>query len=148
MINWIKNNPTLTIAIYGAILSTIAIGWNIYNTRQDRPKVRVSAYFGIFGHSKGAEGPFFIVEAINKGRRSVHLSSVGLKGEKGNLINTTTLSLPYELKEGKSHSEWFKIEELKDREFNFVWYRDETGKIYKSGNIKKELANYFNSKKN
>jgi len=139
---------TTYIAVYGAILSTIAIGWNIYNNLQDRPKVKVTGKFGFFGSSKGAEGPFFFVKAVNKGRRSVHLSSVGLRSGEEDLINIQTISLPHELKEGKSHSEWFKIEELQDREFDFAWYRDETGKWYKSKSIKNKLNNYFNSKKN
>lgn len=66
MIGWIRHNPTLAVALYGAFLSTIAIIWNIYNSYQDRP-------------------------------------------------------------------------------FDFAWYRDETGKLYKSKSIKNKLNNYFKS---
>ena len=138
---------TTYVAIYGAILSTIAIGVHIYNAIQDRPKIKVTAKFGFFGYSKGVSETFFFVKAINKGRRSVHLSSVGLRGEKGDLINIHTISLPFELKEGKSHREWFKPEELKNRKLDFAWYLDETGKMYKSKSIRKKLEDYFKSER-
>lgn len=147
MSEWIKNNFTLVIALYGALLSTIALIWNIYNNSQDKPKIKVLAKFGFFGSSNGAEGPFFFVNAINKGKRSISLSSVGLRSGKEDLINTQTLSLPCELDGGKSHTEWFEIDKLKNRQFNFAWYRDETGKLHRSKSIKNKLNNYFNSKK-
>lgn len=43
-----------------------------------------------------------------------------------------------------SHSEWFELKDLKDRQFNFGWYKDQTRKLYKTKSIKKKLNNYFN----
>jgi hypothetical protein len=138
---------TIMIAIYGAILSTIAIVWNIYNNLQDRPKIEITARFGFFGSSTGAEGPFFFVDAINHGKRSIYLSSVGLRGGKEDLVSLKSVGLPCELKAGQSHSEWFEIEKLRNRRFDFAWYKDATGKTYKSRSISKKLENYFKSKK-
>ena len=136
-------NLTDYIALYGAILSTIAIGWNIYNNLQDRPKIKVTGKFGFMDSSKGVEGPFFFVEVVNKGRRSVYLSSFGLRSGEEDLIPNRITGVPCELKSGTSHNEFFKIDELKDRNFDFAWYRDETGKLYQSKSIKKKLNNYF-----
>ena len=147
MINWIKDNSTLTIAIYGAILSTIALIWNIYNNLQDKPKVKVTAKFGFTSSAIGTSGHLLIVTAVNKGKRHVYLSSMGLRSGKEDLINMKTIGLPCELKGGGSHSEWFEVNELKDRQFDFAWYRDATGRLYKSKNIKNKLNNYFNPKK-
>jgi hypothetical protein len=122
-------------------VSTIAISWNIYNNLQDRPKVKIETSIGFFeGDTKKR---FFFVKAINKGKRAVHLSSVGLREDDGELVKRKTIGLPCELKEGKAHNEWFEMSELKDKKFNFAWYRAETGKLYKSENIKKKLDNYF-----
>lgn len=149
MVDFIQNmNPTTLLAIYGAILSTVAIGWNIYNNLQDRPKVKVTGKFGFMDSSKGVEGPFFFVKVINKGRRSVYLFSVGLRTKNEEMIKLKTIGLPCELAEGKSHSEWFKPKDLEGKEFNFAWYRDETGKLYKSKSIRQKLKNYFDSEKN
>jgi len=132
------------LTIYGAVLSTVAIGWNIYNNLQDRPKIKVTTSFGCMSGSKKT---FFFVSAVNHGKRSVFLSSIGLRSGKKDLLNIKTISLPYELKGSTSHSEWFDVSELKNRQFDFAWYKDETGKMHKSKSIRKKINNYFNSEK-
>jgi len=139
-------NLTDYIALYGAILSTIAIGWNIYNNLQDKPKVKVTAKFGFTSSTTGNSGDLLIVTAVNKGKMSVYLSSIGLRSGKEDLLNLKTIGLPCELKGGESHSEWFEIHKLKNKQFDFAWYRDKTGKLYKSKSIKKKLNNYFKNK--
>src|SRR3989344_5307327 len=119
-------NLTDYIALYGAILSTIAIGWNIYNNLQDKPKIKVTAKFGFTSSVTGINGPLLIVKVVNKGKRSVYLSSMGLRSEKEDLLNLKTIGLPCEIKGGGSHSEWFEVSELKNRQFDFAWFRDAT----------------------
>lgn len=144
MIGWIRHNLALAVALYGASLSTIAIIWNIYNSYQDRPKIKVETSLGFF--TPDTRKTFLFIKVINTGKRSIYLSSVGLRSGEEDLINLKTISLPSELKERCSHNEWFAIDELKDRQFDFAWYRDETGKLYKSKSIKNKLNNYFKSK--
>lgn len=149
-VEFVKNNSTLIIAIYGAILSTIVVGWNIYNTIQDRPKVKVIVNFGAMQSSQGVEGPFLFVRAVNKGRRSVYLSSFGLRSGKDDLIPLRVTGMPCELKGSTSHTEWFTPDELKKmkgKRVFFAWYRDETGKVYKNYEITRKLDNYFKSEK-
>ena len=138
---WIQTN---LIAVIAVVLSAFAILWNIYNSFQDRPKIKIIAKFGFMA---GSEKTFLFVDAINKGRRSIHLSSVGLRSDKDDLLNIHTFGLPHELKENTSHSEWFDVDKLRNRTFDFAWYKDQTGRIYKSKSIKKKLNNYFNSEK-
>ena len=135
---------TTFIAIYGALLSTIAVGWNIYNASQDKPKIRVITNFG-FMNGSNLKKIFLFIKAINKGRRPTTLSLVGIRCEENDLINIKNNNLPFELKEGKSHSEWFDVEELKNKPCSFGWYKDETGKMYKSKSIRKKINNYFSS---
>ena len=142
IIEFFVENYVLILAIYGAILSTIGIIWKIYS---DRSKIKINAKFGFMS---GSEKTFFFVNAINKGRRPVILSSVGIRCEENDLINIKTISLPYKLNEGASHTEWFEVEELKNKPCSFAWYKDETGKLYKSKSIRQKLKNYFNSEKN
>jgi len=144
---FITENYIMLLAIYGAVISTFGIILSAYNYSRDKAKIKVKANFGFMQSSIGAEGPFFFVEAINRGRRPVTLSSVGIRMGKEDLINIKTVSLPMELGEGKSHNEWFTLDELRSRNCDFAWYKDETGKIYKSKSIKQKLHNYFNSKK-
>ena len=140
-------NLTDYLAIYGAVLSSIGFIWHVYKSNKDKAKIVVNANFGFFGSSGGAEGPFFFVKAINKGQRPINLSSVGIRLDNDeDLINLRTFTLPKKLEEGSSHSEWFILEDLKDKKCLFAWYKDETGKLYKSKSIKKKLNNYFRSK--
>jgi hypothetical protein len=141
---------TIYIAIYGAILSTIAVGWNIYNNSQDRPRIEIKANFGFMLPDNGGK-TFLFIKAINHGKRSIYLSSFGLRSGNDDVINPEpSFGLPHELKPNSSHSEWFDMSKLGkhgDRQFDFAWYRDETGKLYKSKNIKNKLNNYFKSLK-
>lgn len=138
---------TLGIAIYGAVLSTAALLWKIYNNLQDKPKIKVTAEFGFLDFGKKPSETQLIITAVNKGKRSVYLSSVGLRSGKENLIKLHPVGLPCKLEGGGSHSEWFEAEKLKDRKFNFAWYRDATGKLHRSKDISKKLETYFRSEK-
>ena len=129
------NNYVIIVAGYAALLSTlstIGIIWKIY---ADRPKIKINTSFGFMNGSK------------NKGRRPIILSSVGIRCEKKDLINIKTISLPNKLNDGESHTEWFEVEELKNKPCSFAWYRSQTGRLYKSKSIRKKINNHFNSNK-
>jgi len=121
--------------------------WNIYNKLQEKPRIKVTAKFGFTEIAKEISENLLIVTAVNKGKSSIYLSSFGLRSGKDDLISLNAVGLPCELKGGSSHSEWFKAEKLNNRRFDFAWYKDATGKIYKSKSITKKLSNYFYSKK-
>ena len=144
MIGWIQNNSTI-IAVYGAFISTVALIWNIYNKLQERPRIKVTAKFGFTEMGGEISDNLLIITAVNKGKNSAHLSSVGLRSGEDDLVNIHSIGLPCELKGGMSHSEWFKADKLNNRKFDFAWYKDATGKTYKSKRITKKLNNYFNS---
>jgi hypothetical protein len=149
MINWVTNNPTFALAIYGSILSTVAILWNIYNNLQDRPKIKVTTCFGFTHSGVKLSETMFLIKIVNKGKRSIYLSSFGLRSGEEDVfpqINHPT-GLPCELKGGNSHTELIEVKKLHGRKYDFAWYRDETGKIYKSKSIRKKLEHYFNSEK-
>ena len=140
-------SSTALIATYGAILSTIAVGWNIYNNLQDRPKIKVIARLGSFMGTKELSKLFLFIKIVNSGRKSVHLSSFGLQTKKEDVFSLRQSALPFELLPGKSHDEHFDLDKLKDKKIELGWYRDEIGKMYKTKNIKKMLENYFESNK-
>ncbi len=147
IIEFIEGNYVILLAVYGAIISTLGIIFGIYNYNRDKAKIKIETSFGFFSGTIEDGKTFFFVKAINRGRRPITLSSVGIRMREGDLLNIKTLSLPNELGEGKSHNEWFTLDELRDKDCEFAWYRDETGKLYKSKNIKQKLHNYFNSRK-
>jgi hypothetical protein len=137
------------IAIYGAVVSTIALGWNIYKYFQEKPKIKVDVKLGAIIYKKSGVGETkLIISIVNKGGKSIYLSSSGLRSGGDNFQNLSSNDLPCELKSGCSHDEFFDVKKLKrDREYDFGWYRDATGKMYKSKSIKKKINNYFKSEK-
>jgi len=146
MIDWISLNLTLIIAIYGASLSTIITITKIYYILKDKAKIKVTAKFGFITGLPEMSENLLIITAINKGRRSVTLSSFGIRTkDKQNIINPHRTNLPFELEGGKAHCEWFEASKLKSKNCKFAWYRDQTGKLYKSKNIGKKLKRYFSS---
>ena len=144
ILKFIAENYIVILAIYGAVLSTIGIIWKIYS---NRPKIKVDARFGFMEGDMTPKKHFLFITAINKGRRPVILSSVGIRCEENDLLNIKTISLPYKLNEGASHTEWFEVEELKNKPCSFAWYRTQTGRLYKSKSITQKLKNYWDSKK-
>ncbi len=126
-----------SIALYGAVVATAALLWNIYVGLRDRPGVRVRVSQGFF---PGANmGPMIFIVAINKGRRPLTLTGVGLRLPNHNDIVFVRPNLPIELGEGKSHQEWISQDELRQYLLSagykapplFAWYRDATGRIYR-----------------
>ncbi|GAI18913.1 unnamed protein product [marine sediment metagenome] len=130
---------TILIACYAALVATIGLGWNTYNIWRDRAKikVRVSHGFLVYGPSL-SEDLYIFIEAINKGRRPVTLTSVGFKLKNGHdIVFTKSRELPTELTEGKSYQEWISKEEIKKdcqklkTSIKYAWFKDATGRIYK-----------------
>jgi len=139
---------TTLIAIYGAILSTIAIVWNVYNKLMDKPKIRVSSGVGVLSLEPVQEIISF--EAINSGRYTVFLSSAGInfKNNKKMFFVGVEDQLPKELLPGKNHTIFRPLYELiaeikKVGEPDYVWFRDQTGKEYRGGmvNLKNFMGN-------
>lgn len=132
------------ISFYGAVLATVVFAWNFYNVYQDRAKVRVEARFGCMLPDTSKE--FLFIGAMNTGKRSVHLSSFGLRAGDDNFVELKITALPCELEAGRSHQEFFEGSKLPRKKFDFAWYQDETGKVHKSKSIRKMVNAYFERK--
>ena len=135
------------LAIYGAALSSIALGWNLYRDLLDRPRLKVHAHVRRIVQSthgkwysvkpdipvEGASQQLFVVvDVTNIGRRPVQW--VGWGGKYRKPVNGKTaftiipLALPRMLNEGDMHSEF--TPELNPADENvkrlFIW--DASGK--------------------
>ena len=115
MVEFIAEHYIMILAIYGAILSTIGIIWNIDRIRLDRARIRVKTSLGFFSGTSQDDKIFFFIKAINFGRRPINLSSVGIRSSSGGNIIMTRVSLPSRLEEGKSHNEFIEVEKLRKR---------------------------------
>lgn len=139
---------TLIVAIYGAILSTIAIIWNISRNLLDKPKLKVVSSLGLL--SWGEIEKIVSFEAINIGRYPITLSSAGLhlENNKTMFFMSPEDRLPIQLNPGTNHTIFRPLDKfLKEikKEGNplYVWFKDQTGKEYrgKMVNLKNFMKN-------
>lgn len=142
-------NITTILAIYGAILSTIGVAWNIRNGLIDRARIRVSFQARVLAKlvpaggqegslvvSGGEEG--YVFEVVNMGRRPITISGLGFGLKDGKhltvpLMLPGTKQFPVDITEGKAESFFIKgqgLAEYRDL-IKFAWVRDATGRLYK-----------------
>src|SRR5947209_1491176 len=100
------NVPTLVVAIYAAVISTVTGIVQLLNFRRDRDKIKINVRkdMCIIGDPRYEEMTLVIVTVANHGRRPVTITSVGaecLFPNKHFVIPDTNPYLPYELTEGK-----------------------------------------------
>ncbi len=83
------------LAVWGAVVSTVAIGWNVWRDLNDRAKLDVICYVGQLVDTLGLEDRRFRLayRVANAGRRSTVLTHIGgsLRNGKHFMINTTDL---------------------------------------------------------
>jgi len=136
---------TTTIAAYGAILSTIALGWNILRGRSDRGVLKVAARFmvrpeapiHVLGGPPTREGEFLVVTVTNIGGRPLVLGKVGFErktsdeeGWDAALFNDR--ELPKTLQEGDKHvGIGPKRAEVPIHELKSICAKDTTGKTWR-----------------
>jgi hypothetical protein len=142
---------TLLIALYGAILSTYSI-WASRQEHKRELKVRLS--YGFSTSPLAPKGLLLIIEALNTGRKTITLSSMGLilptKDKKyfTFLRPNSNVNFPHDLTEGKSCSVWISTKELSENlklegysgEIKLIgYYGDAIGGRYKSKPIKFDI---------
>jgi|SRR3989344_5458911 len=141
--------PSITIQIsasavawYAAIVATISLSFTGLSYWRDRARVQIKLSQGFLAYAPNNVGGIKIfIEAINHGRRSVTLDGAGLSLRNGKKLAVTrpeTINFPHELQEGKAvqvsldKNEVFQAAAQEQSEITHAWYRDATGKIYKT----------------
>ena len=100
---------TQPLAIWGAILSTVAVTWNVVRDLGDRPRLKVEAMIGKM-YPDHTDREYVFVTITNIGRRPVVVKGCGgrkkkhVPGKRGIFI--VSIGLPRTLKEGEYHNEW------------------------------------------
>ncbi len=140
------------IAVYAAVLSTVVFIWQI---RTKVPRVKVSICLGNVGYIQDLSGPseqMVIMEAVNTGERPVTLSTVGLYAPPKRILQVpiplSHVTFPHQLAPLTACSCWTPLSQFRSdmRRMNYSgkvkvrsWYRDQTGKVYKSRRIAIDL---------
>jgi hypothetical protein len=146
---------TLIIAIWGALLSTLAIGWNLYRDLMDKGRLRVNCYFGmIVQEGVGIEKENVLFWNItNIGRKPVVLTQMGGRFKDNYFVLKQHVTLPRTLQPGEfvtGYMEDFSIMEGKD--VKTLTAIDSIGRIYKAPRkqvreVKKDLKDVLSGAK-
>ena len=149
---------TRFLALWGAILSSIGLGWNLYRDLHDRAKLKVSA--GIKRFVTGADGRAFaiahnlpvegvsnqayvVISMTNVGRRPAMVKGWG--GRYRNPVNGKRaftiigIDLPKMLKEGEYHFEYTDNFNAVGENVKSLYVWDSSGKEWRLP--KRELEN-------
>jgi len=128
---------TLIIAIYGAVLSTIALLWNIIIRIRDRPKLvpKYSTGFLQWGHGLH---PIFSITITNPTKYKIKLVSIEIhfkNGQKMILVDSGD-NLPKEIFPLDNHTVYRDIQKIKQAideqgEPDYILVRDATDRKYK-----------------
>jgi hypothetical protein len=127
-------NLTAVLAVYGAVVSTVAIIMNVATYIKDRAHVVVEAGHHALMSSKAAALKLGI-KVINKGRRPVTIEGCGFTLDTGsgeNLLSVLDPNLPKPLGEGESLTTYADPSEVQANKVVFAWARDTGGRVYKS----------------
>ena len=139
------------VAIYGAILSSMALTWNIVSYLTDRPRI-VSKYHTGFIPMLGEESHYaFSINFSNPTKHRVVVSAAGILFKNNQNLHfvggrqIVPDDFPKVLLQGDSHAVHRDIDDIKkaiDEQGDpaDVWVRDATGKTYR-GSVKKMIGN-------
>jgi hypothetical protein len=124
---------TAIIAIYGAVLSTIAI---VRQWRTDRAKIKVSVRrnMQIFGDPKYRDMTLTVLTVTNVGRRPVTVTTfgaIGLHPHKSMVAATTQPTLPREITEGQYITSNWPQDDLDFSKIDYWSAWDSHGREYK-----------------
>jgi hypothetical protein len=99
---YIETTLTTVLAVWGAVVSTAAIAWNILRDLNDRARLNVICYVGqIVGLQGPKDAPLVLIWRVtNSGRKPAVLTHIGGSLPNGNHFMINTMDLPRTLQPG------------------------------------------------
>src|SRR3990172_5586435 len=128
------------VLIYSALVSTLAIGWNILRDLRNRPSLIVKGAHDSDWTSPREKGPMVRIDLINRSPRPLTVVAVGWKATTTKditMFSSNVLrhreNLPKELRETEPYSVMVECVHIGDlAKVEYLLAKDSTGKIHKS----------------
>ena len=131
---------TTVLAVWGAVLATVALIWNILRDRKDKAVVEVS---GAYGFTVGIQPSLdtFSVDAVNLGRRPVQIVEVAYETDQmppgtRAILNTSPRlvkgHIPAMLREGEALSLIIARDSLPSGRLRALYVKDVAGRKWKA----------------
>jgi len=148
-----KLDFTRLLAVYGALVSSCAVLWNIYRDFNDRAQIRLAAKIGYVRQDESGQElfvadswlqdrgirpeirPFLKITITNTGRRKLTVTGWGAelkRGEQSPLLQVVPCHLPMELGEGQIAHEFTRDLTILGNKTNRIFARDSTGKYWRA----------------
>jgi hypothetical protein len=122
---------TTFLAIWGAFLSTIAIGWNLFRDLSDKGKIRVTCFVGnIFGGVESPDTDYLVFNVTNVGKRPIMITQVGGAHSTKHFM-ITPRGLPKMLQPGEYVTEYTPELTILEKDIRFLGAWDSFGRIWK-----------------
>lgn len=119
------------LAVWGAILSTIALIWNFIRDSGDRGQLKIDAMIGKM-HPDHTDRDYLVITLTNVGKRPLLLKGWGAMKRKGTRAPRGLLivpeGLPRMLKESEYHIEWTPELKILDEDTERIYAWDSSGK--------------------
>jgi hypothetical protein len=125
---------TTFLALWGAVVSTIAIGWHIWRDLLDRGKLRVICYVGqvVGGPGPPDPTPKLVYNVTNTGRRPILVTHIGGAFAKDrHFMVPMRDQMPRMLQPGEYLLEYSKDLSVLDEKPTALWAIDSLGKHWK-----------------
>lgn len=125
---------TQFLAIWGAVVSTIAIGWNILRDLRDRGRLQVFCYVGevVGGAGPPDPRPKLVYKVTNAGRKPIVVTHIGGELQNGNhfMVNTRE-PMPKALQPGEFYLDFAEDLRILDQSPIALWAIDSLGKHWR-----------------
>ena len=124
---------TIIIAIYGALVATGAILWNIYVYQRDKGKLNVQCYYAAVDRKEFDFEVKFCFNITNIGKRPITVSGVGITVDYNGTdltITSKTNTFPKLLYPGENILEYTDHHTNLDLSAKSIWAEDSIGKKY------------------
>lgn len=125
---------TLYLAIYGAILSTLVLLWDVMKYYRDKPSLRVQANHRALVGPRMSERKIGI-DIINEGKRPITIVASGFRLDTESDENMVTVfdpNLQKQINEGQCHTTFVNPDTIETSKILYAWARDATGREYRS----------------
>lgn len=129
-----KHTITTILAIWGAIVSSIAIGWNLFRDISQRGRLRVLCYIGkLVDEATGIDPNNYLVYNItNIGKEPVVLTHIGGALQKKHFMLKSRHQLPKSLKPGEYILEYSHDLSILGKDLKHLWCIDSLDRKYKA----------------
>ncbi len=129
-----KDTITTVLAAWGAIVSSIAIGWNLYRDIAQRGRLRVSCYIGkIVDEATGIDPRDYLIYNItNIGKEPLVLTHIGGALQKSHFMIKSRHQIPMTLKPGEYILEYSHDLSILGEGLKHLWAIDSLDRKYKA----------------